>query len=95
MVTTGDDNVVAVIDTGIDLDHPDLQEKVWRNSREIPANDIDDDLNGYIDDIAGWDFVNEDNVPQDDHSHGSHVAGIAAAHTNNKLGVAGVSWGAR
>jgi len=94
-VTTGDDNPIAVIDTGLDLDHPDLQDKVWRNLLEIPANDIDDDLNGYIDDVVGWDFVNQDNVPQDDHSHGSHVAGIAAAQTNNSLGVAGVSWGAR
>lgn len=95
MITTGDEIPIAVIDTGIDLDHSDLQEKVWDNAKEIPANEIDDDLNGYVDDIAGWDFVNEDNVPQDDHSHGSHVAGIAAAQTNNILGVAGVSWGAR
>lgn len=65
--------IIAVIDSGVDLDHPDLQNKV----------------------VAGWDFVNNDAYPDDDHSHGTHVAGIAAAATNNALGVAGVSWDAR
>ncbi len=84
---------VAVIDTGIDLDHPDLQSKVWINPDEIPANGIDDDANTYIDDVNGWNFVNDTNSPQDDQSHGSHVSGILAAQTNNNTGIAGVAWG--
>jgi subtilisin family serine protease len=83
---------IAIIDTGVDLDHPDLQSKIWTNSSEIPGNDIDDDSNGYIDDVWGWDFVSDDFVPQDDHSHGSHVSGVAAATTNNGIGMAGVAW---
>jgi len=90
--TTGDANPIAVIDTGVDLDHPDLEAKVWTNADEIPGNDVDDDGNGYVDDVHGWDFVNGDAEPQDDQSHGSHVAGIAAAHTDNATGIAGVAW---
>jgi subtilisin family serine protease len=95
MKTTGAGNVIAVIDTGLDLDHEDLESKVWVNAQEIPANNTDDDLNGYIDDTVGWDFVNGDNIPQDDQTHGSHVGGIAAAQTNNTIGIAGVSWEAQ
>jgi subtilisin family serine protease len=94
-LTTGDDLTIAVIDTGVDLDHPDLVGKLWTNAGEIPDNDLDDDGNGYVDDSHGWDFVNADAEPQDDHWHGTHVAGIAAADTDNGQGVAGVSWGAR
>ena len=94
-ISTGTDNVIAIIDTGIDLSHADLANKIWQNSDEIPGNGIDDDYNGYIDDIRGWDFVNNDNLPQDDHWHGSHVGGIAAAETDNLIGIAGVSWGAK
>jgi len=95
-ITTGDSNIViAIVDTGVDLDHPDLAAKIWSNPKEIAGNGLDDDGNGFIDDVRGWDFVNGDNVPQDDHSHGTHVAGIAAAETNNSLGIAGLSWGAR
>jgi subtilisin family serine protease len=91
--STGSPNwPVAVIDTGIDLDHPDLQSKVWVNLAEIPSNGIDDDHNGYIDDVNGWNFVNDTNSPQDDQSHGSHVSGILAAHTNNGVGIAGIAW---
>ncbi|MCG3211033.1 MAG: hypothetical protein FOGNACKC_04670 [Anaerolineae bacterium] len=86
---------IAVIDTGVDLDHPDLAGKLWVNTDEIPANGLDDDFNGYIDDVNGYDFYNLDAFPDDDNSHGSHVAGIAAAATNNGVGVAGVSWGAK
>jgi thermitase len=93
--TTGDDLIIAVIDTGVDLDHPDLVGKLWINADEIPDNDLDDDGNGYVDDSHGWDFVNDDAVPQDDYWHGTHVAGIAAAETDNGQGIAGVSWGAR
>lgn len=90
--TTGDGDPIAVIDTGVDLDHPDLAAKIWTNADEIPDNDEDDDENGYVDDVHGWDFAYDDALPQDDHSHGSHVAGIAAAHTDNAVGIAGVAW---
>jgi len=94
-VSTGEGVLIAVVDTGLDLDHPDLVNKVWENLAEIPDNGLDDDGNGYVDDFKGWDFVNADQIPQDDHSHGSHVAGIAAAETNNGLYIAGVAWDAR
>jgi len=87
--------VIGIVDTGIDMDHPDLAENIWTNSDEIPGNGIDDDDNGFIDDTHGWDFINRDNDPDDDNSHGTHVAGLAAAVTNNTIGVAGVAWHAR
>jgi subtilisin family serine protease len=93
--TRGGAGPIAVIDTGVDLDHPDLGAKIWVNEGEIPGNGVDDDENGYDDDVHGWDFVNSDGYPDDDHGHGSHVAGIAAAHTNNGVGVAGVAWNSR
>ena len=83
---------IAILDTGVDMNHPDLVGKFWMNPGEIPGNGIDDDGNGYIDDVNGYDFVNLDNNPQDDNGHGTHVAGIAAASTNNGVGVAGVCW---
>jgi subtilisin family serine protease len=89
---TGDSRPIAIIDSGVDLDHPDLGSKIWINPDEIPDNEIDDDTNGYVDDIRGWNFVADEPDPQDDYSHGSHVAGIAAAQTDNQLGIAGVSW---
>jgi len=94
--TTGDTlQVIGILDTGVDWLHPDLVNKIWRNTDEIPNNGIDDDNNGFIDDARGWDFVNDDNNPMDDNSHGTHCAGIAAAETNNGIGIAGVSWGAK
>jgi len=89
--TTGDANPIAVIDTGIDLDHSDLAAKIWTNTDEIPGNGIDDDGNGYVDDVYGWNFVNDSTLMLEA-SHGTHVAGIAGAHTNNGIGIAGVSW---
>ena len=83
---------VAVIDTGIDYYHPDLEANVWVNPGEIPGNGLDDDGNGYIDDVHGYDFVSQDSDPMDDHSHGSHVAGIIGAVGDNRIGVAGVCW---
>ena len=85
------DVVVAVIDTGVDYNHIDLRDNIWTNSGEIPNNGIDDDGNGYVDDIHGWDCVGNDKDPMDDNGHGTHVAGIIAAE-NNTIGTVGVAF---
>ena len=84
--------VIAVIDTGIVYTHPDLEDNIWSNDDEIPDNGIDDDSNGYIDDIRGWNFFSDNNDPFDNHYHGTHCSGIAGAVGNNKEGIAGVCW---
>ncbi len=93
---------VAVIDTGVDLQHPDLQANIWTNPNEIPGNLVDDDDDGYVDDVNGWNFtaVNTEtpygnNNPQDDHGHGTSCGGIVAAVGNNGIGVCGVSWSSK
>ncbi|MEA2518149.1 MAG: large repetitive protein, partial [Chloroflexota bacterium] len=85
----------AIIDTGMQLNHPDLAANLWRNVDEIAGNHVDDDHNGYVDDVHGWDFVNDDAVPDDDNGHGTHVAGTLGAVGNNGIGVSGVAWSVR
>jgi subtilisin family serine protease len=94
--TTGSDSVlIAVMDSGIDYNHPDISPNMWQNPLETAGNDLDDDGNGYVDDVWGWDFFSGDSDPMDDVGHGTHVAGIIAAKGNNGTGSVGVNWTAK
>lgn len=86
--------VVAVLDSGIMMSHEDLAGNLWTNPAEIAGNGVDDDGNGRIDDVNGWDFAAGDNTPEDGHGHGTHVSGIIGALGNNETGIAGVNWNA-
>ncbi len=85
--------IVAIIDTGIKTTHQDLAANMWRNSAEIAGNKIDDDANGFVDDVFGCDAYNNDGDPTDDNGHGSHCAGTIGGAGNNGIGVTGVAWG--
>lgn len=103
--TTGSsDVIVAVLDTGFDLNHPDLVQNLWTNKNEIAGDSLDNDGNGFVDDVHGYDFVNHDGSPEPDAnqayvegavSHGTVIAGIIGAVTNNGMGIAGINWHVR
>ncbi|MEO6694900.1 MAG: S8 family peptidase [Ignavibacteria bacterium] len=84
------DVIVAILDSGIKDDHPDLKERMWINKGEIPGNGIDDDQNGYKDDIKGWDFAYDDRRPEDGFGHGTNIATVIGASTNNLIGFSGI-----
>jgi subtilisin family serine protease len=95
-VTAGNNSMIAVvIDTGVNYNHPDLSQNIWTNPLEAPNNGIDDDNNGYVDDIHGINAITNSGNPMDDQGHGTHVAGIIGAKGNNTVGVAGVAWDLR
>ena len=93
LLSTGSSQVVvANLDTGVNYNHPDLAQNMWRNPGEIAGNGLDDDSNGYVDDVYGIDTQNGDSDPMDDQGHGTHTAGTIGAAGNNGIGVVGVNW---
>ncbi len=94
-VSTGSGTVIGVVDSGVNRTHADLAANMWTNPGEVPGNRLDDDGNGYVDDVDGWNFDAGNGDTRDGHGHGTHVAGTAAAVGDNALGVLGVAWNAR
>jgi subtilisin family serine protease len=96
-ITTGSDNVIiAVLDSGVAYPHPEINPNIWLNNVELNGTGgVDDDNNGYVDDIYGWDFLANDNNPEDVNSHGTHVSGTIAARGNNGAAITGVNWNAK
>ncbi len=89
--TTGDESIIiAIVDSGVDYRNPDLRPALWENAGESASNKQDDDLNGFIDDLIGWNFNEGNNLPWDDNGHGSFIAGLIAAQRNNSVGGVGV-----
>lgn len=95
-LSKGSSNVlVGIIDSGVDYSHVELSSNMWRNPGEIAGDGIDNDGNGYVDDVYGWDFADNDNDPMDENGHGTHCAGVVASASNNSMGVAGICWNAK
>lgn len=95
-IQTGDPNmIIAVSDSGLKMNHPDIASRIWVNPDEIPNNGFDDDGNGLVDDVNGWDWVNNDNNPMDDHGHGTNCTGIIGAIANNNSLFAGANWNSK
>ena len=92
IVSGSTDVVVGVIDTGADYNHPDLAPNIWRNAGEVPGNGVDDDGDGVVDDVYGYNAISGSGNPMDDNNHGTHCAGVIGASSNNSTGVAGVNW---
>ena len=90
--TGSKDVLVGVVDTGVDRSHQDLAANMWVNPNEVAGNGVDDDNNGFVDDVHGWDFYDDDNNPDDGGSHGTHCAGTIGAVGNNGIGITGVCW---
>lgn len=95
-IQTGDPNmIIAVSDSGLKMNHPDIASRIWVNSDEIAGNSTDDDNNGYVDDVNGWDWVNSDNNPTDDNGHGTNCTGIIGEIANNNMLFAGANWNSK
>ena len=87
-----DEIIIGILDSGFNLNHPDFSGRIWKNQNEIPNNNLDDDGNGYVDDYNGWNFAYDNNYPQDDLGHGTNIATIIGANSNNEYGYAGIDW---